>query len=64
MRALLGLEPSVADRRLLLRPRIPTEFGEIRVLDLPLGEARVDIVAKEDSADVDVREGELDVVVR
>ncbi len=64
VRAVLGLEPSVPDRRLLLRPRIPSEFGEVRVLDLPLGDARVDIVAREDTADVEVRDGELDIVVR
>ncbi len=63
VRALLGLEPDVPRRRLTLRPRIPDDFGKLSLLDLPLGDAVVDIEAAGSQASVDVKQGVLDVVV-
>jgi len=63
VRSLLGLEPDVPRGRITLRPRIPDDLGSIALLDLPLGDAVVDISAEGSHGSVVVKQGALDVVV-
>jgi glycogen debranching enzyme len=63
VRALLGLAPDAVNGRLELRPRVPDAFGRLSLLDLPIGDAIIDIRAEGNAASVDVKHGDLDVVI-
>ena len=52
VRALLGLDPHVPQRRLTLRPRLPEDWGAVRLTELRLGSARVGVVASGGSAEL------------
>lgn len=43
LRALLGLDPHVPDRRLRLQPRLPARWGSVRLDALRLGPARLQV---------------------
>jgi len=64
VRSLLGLEPDVPRGRVVIRPRIPAELGTLALVDVPLGDAVVDIRAEGRHGSVDVTRGRLDVSVR
>ncbi|MEV0355141.1 glycogen debranching N-terminal domain-containing protein [Nocardia sp. NPDC050697] len=53
IRALLGLEPDLPRRTLLLTPRLPAAWGEVRLTDLRLGGASVHVIARGDTARVE-----------
>lgn len=46
VRAMLGLEPNVPNRRIALAPRLPDAWGRITLTNLTLGEATVHIQAE------------------
>lgn len=63
VRSLIGLAPDAPNGRLTLRPRVPDDFGHLALLDLPIGDALVDIRVDGADVSVDVKRGDLDVVV-
>src|SRR5690606_11651354 len=52
LRSWLGLEPDVPNRTLVLHPRLPLDWGTVRLGDLRLGQATVHITAHANSAEV------------
>ena len=52
IRALIGLDPHVPQRRLTLRPRLPEGWGAVRLTELRLGPARIGVVASGGSAEL------------
>jgi glycogen debranching enzyme len=67
--ATLGMQPDARSRRLeLLRPALPDWLPELRVRNLRVGDALVDLAFAGDTGSISVevlrRAGDLDVVVR
>jgi len=65
---LAGLEPDAVNRRLVVRPALPTWLDEVRFDKLGVGDAVVDLrVARKDTGghavEVEQRDGELEVVL-
>ncbi|WP_084495023.1 amylo-alpha-1,6-glucosidase [Nocardia shimofusensis] len=52
LRSWLGLQPDVPQRTLVLHPRLPLNWGTVRIGDLRLGPATVNITAHANSAEV------------
>src|SRR5690606_2174495 len=52
LRSWLGLEPDVPQRTLVLHPRLPLDWGTVRIGDLRLGSTTVHITAHANSAEV------------
>ncbi len=46
LRALLGLEPDVPQRRITLRPVLPDRLGAVTITGLRLGQSRVAVTAR------------------
>lgn len=62
LRTLLSFEPDINDRRVYLKPTIPESLGTIRVEQVPVGNQRVTIEAREESAEVSGLDGDLQLV--
>ncbi|MCG0238842.1 MAG: substrate-binding domain-containing protein [Firmicutes bacterium] len=61
--AILGLEPDAPRGTLRLRPRLPASIGWMRVQNLRVGRAVVDLEVTRDRTEAKVREGALQVIV-
>jgi glycogen debranching enzyme len=62
VRALLGLDPDVPARRVRLRPQLPPSWGTIRLRQLRLGKAVVEITAAGQDAGIQNLPGDWTVV--
>jgi glycogen debranching enzyme len=61
LRALLGLEPDAANKRLVLRPALPDWLDEIELTNLRVGDASVDLRVTRNNVSVEHQNGDLDV---
>ncbi len=52
VRAFLGLDPHVPDRRIVVSPKLPESWGRVSLTDLTLGDATVHIEAEGDEVKV------------
>ncbi|MBI2939461.1 MAG: amylo-alpha-1,6-glucosidase [Chloroflexi bacterium] len=60
---LLGARADASKRRLYLRPHLPDWLREVRMGNLAVGAARVDLLIRGSSVEVLGREGQVDVIV-
>jgi glycogen debranching enzyme len=63
VRALLGLDPHVPERRVTLCPRVPPWWGTILLDQLRLGPARLDVVAIEETASIDGAPADWEIAI-
>ena len=62
LRTLLSFDPDINERRVYLKPTIPESLGTVRIEQVPVGNQRVTIEARGDSAEVSGLDGDLQLV--
>jgi glycogen debranching enzyme len=62
VRAFLGLDPHVPDRRIVAAPRLPREWGRLALTDLRLGDATVHVEAEGETVKVSGIPGGWEVI--
>ena len=62
LRTLLSFDPDINERRIYLKPTIPESLGAVRIEQVPVGNQRVTIEARGDSAEVSGLDGDLQLV--